>query len=90
MITVMSGIECAAYPDKPVRLIVPFPAGGATDVMARGMAQQLCTELSQQIIVDNRGRADGTIAAEASPSRRRTLHAVFRHNGHPSNQPGDP
>lgn len=56
----------AAYPDKPVRLIVPFPAGGATDVMARGMAQRLGTELGTQVIVDNRGGAGGTTAAEAA------------------------
>lgn len=56
----------AAYPDKPVRLIVPFPAGGATDVMARGMSQRLGTELGTQVIVDNRGGAGGTTAAEAA------------------------
>ncbi len=56
----------AAWPDKPIRLIVPFPAGGAADVMARGMAQRLGTELGQQVIVDNRGGAGGTTAAEAA------------------------
>jgi tripartite-type tricarboxylate transporter receptor subunit TctC len=56
----------AAYPDKPIRLIVPFPAGGAADVMARGMAQRLGQELGQQIVVDNRGGAGGTTAAEAA------------------------
>src|SRR6185295_13412229 len=56
----------AGYPDRPIRLIVPFPAGGATDVMARGMAQRLGGELGQQIIVDNRGGAGGTTAAEAA------------------------
>ena len=61
-----SGLACAAFPDKPIRLIVPFPAGGAADVMARGMAQQLGSELGQQIVVDNRGGAGGTTAAEAA------------------------
>jgi tripartite-type tricarboxylate transporter receptor subunit TctC len=60
------GLAGAAYPDKPVRLIVPFPAGGAADVMARGMAQRLGAELGQQVIVDNRGGAGGTTAAEAA------------------------
>lgn len=56
----------ASYPTKPIRLIVPFPAGGATDMMARGMAQRLGTELGQQVIIDNRGGAGGTTAAEAA------------------------
>ena len=56
----------AAYPDKTIRLIVPFPAGGAADVMARGMAQRLSAELGgQQVVIDNRGGAGGTTAAEA-------------------------
>ncbi len=60
------GAAQAAFPDKPVRLIVPFPAGGAADVMARGMAEKLAAELGQQVIVDNRGGAGGSTAAEAA------------------------
>ena len=54
----------AGYPDKPLRLVVPFPAGGAADMMARGMAQRLGTELGQQVVIENRGGAGGTTAAE--------------------------
>jgi tripartite-type tricarboxylate transporter receptor subunit TctC len=61
-----TAIAHAAFPDKPIRLIVPFPAGGAADVMARGMAERLGQELSQQIIIDNRGGAGGSTAAEAA------------------------
>ena len=53
------------YPDKPVRLVVPFPAGGAADMMARGMAQGLSTELGRQVVIENRGGAGGTTAVEA-------------------------
>ncbi|WP_046114924.1 Bug family tripartite tricarboxylate transporter substrate binding protein [Aquincola tertiaricarbonis] len=56
----------AAFPDRPLRLIVPFPAGGAADVMARGLAQRLGEELGQQVIIDNRGGAGGAPAAEAA------------------------
>jgi tripartite-type tricarboxylate transporter receptor subunit TctC len=55
----------AAFPEKPVRMIVPFPAGGAADVMARGMALRLGIELGRAIIIDNRGGAGGAPAAEA-------------------------
>jgi tripartite-type tricarboxylate transporter receptor subunit TctC len=54
----------AAYPDKPIRLIVPFSAGGAADVMARSMGQRLSDALGQPVLIDNRGGAGGTIAAE--------------------------
>lgn len=52
------------FPDKPLRLVVPFPAGGAADMMARGMAQRLGTQLGQQVVIENRGGAGGTTAAE--------------------------
>ncbi len=55
----------AAFPDKPIRLIVPFPAGGAADVMARSMAERMGQALNQQIVIDNRGGAGGQTAAEA-------------------------
>jgi tripartite-type tricarboxylate transporter receptor subunit TctC len=55
----------AQYPEKPIRLLVPFGAGGITDVVARAFADQLGRELKQSIIVDNRPGAGGNIAAEA-------------------------
>jgi tripartite-type tricarboxylate transporter receptor subunit TctC len=53
------------YPDRPVRLIIPFPPGGSNDVVARMIATQLSERLGKQIIVDNRGGAGGTIGTEA-------------------------
>lgn len=57
---------CAqAWPDKPVRLIVPYPPGGATDVIGRVMAQRLSSALGQQVVVDNRSGAAGSLGAGA-------------------------
>lgn len=53
------------YPSRPVRLIVPFPPGGSNDVVGRLVAQQLSVKLGQQVFVDNRGGAGGTIGTEA-------------------------
>ena len=52
-----------AYPSRPVRMVVPFPAGSATDLAARVMAQQLTVSLGQSFIVDNKPGAGGSIAA---------------------------
>ncbi len=60
-----------SYPAKPVRMIVPFPAGGATDIVGRIVAQKLSETWGRQVIVDNRGGAGGTlgsdIAAKSAP-----------------------
>ena len=60
-----------AYPAKPIRLIVAFPPGGATDIIARIVGQKLGERFGQQVVIDNRGGAGGTvgneIAARANP-----------------------
>ena len=62
----------AQYPNKPIRLMVPFPPGGSTDIVARIVAQKLGTQLGQQLVIENRGGAGGTLgtatAAKAAPA----------------------
>ncbi|MGE5524552.1 MAG: Bug family tripartite tricarboxylate transporter substrate binding protein [Rhodospirillaceae bacterium] len=67
----MACMACAAavsaqdkYPTKPIRLIVAFPPGGSTDIIARVVGQRLGERLGQQIVIDNRGGAGGTIGTE--------------------------
>ncbi|MGH8619606.1 MAG: Bug family tripartite tricarboxylate transporter substrate binding protein [Burkholderiales bacterium] len=53
-----------AYPSKPIRLVIPFPAGGASDVVARLVVQRMTENLGQNILIDNRGGAAGNIGTE--------------------------
>jgi tripartite-type tricarboxylate transporter receptor subunit TctC len=80
-IAAMLGLLCSAlapslaqdWPQKPIRLIVPFPAGGGTDVVARMFADHLSRRLNQPIYVENRGGANGS--SKPTPT---ATHSRFR------------
>src|SRR6266702_3460827 len=63
-IAMASMAQAQTYPVKPIKLVVPFPAGGATDTTARLVAQRLQLGLGQSVIIENQGGAGGTIAAK--------------------------
>lgn len=56
--------QAQSWPDKPIKLIIPFAAGGTTDILGRILAQQMTTVIGQNVIVENKGGAGGNIGAE--------------------------
>ena len=66
-LSALAGSACAQYPTKPIKLIIPFPAGSATDTVGRILAQSVSAAIGQTVVVDNKPGADGAIAgAEAA------------------------
>jgi tripartite-type tricarboxylate transporter receptor subunit TctC len=68
------------YPTKPIKIIVPFPAGGTTDVIARLVASRMTETLGQPVLVENRGGAGGTLGAEAVAKSPPDGYTILMHN----------
>ena len=84
----------AAYPNKLIKIVVPFPPGGATDIMTRNIAQKLGEAWKQPVIVENRPGANGTIGADAvaksPPDGYTLLAATIAHSANVSLFPKTP
>jgi tripartite-type tricarboxylate transporter receptor subunit TctC len=67
----------ASFPSKPIKIIVPFPAGGGTDVLARAIGQRMSSLLGQAVIVDNKPGANGVIGADAIAKSEPDGHSLL-------------
>ncbi len=67
----------AGYPDRPLRLIVPFPPGGGNDILARAVGSRLAEVIHQQVIVDNRGGAGGMIGGQIAATANPDGYTLF-------------
>src|SRR6266850_71847 len=65
LISAASSGHAQSYPSRAITLVVPFPAGGGNDALARLVAERMSRTLGQQVVVDNRGGAGGTVATRA-------------------------
>jgi len=72
----------AQWPQRPITIIVPFPAGGGTDTFARPLAQQLGQQLGQSVVIDNKGGAGGTVGASVAAKAKPDGYTFFMGGAH--------
>jgi tripartite-type tricarboxylate transporter receptor subunit TctC len=69
-----------AFPNKPVKIVVPFPAGGTTDIVARLVGQRMTESMGQTVVVENRGGAGGQLGAEVVAKAPPDGYTILMHN----------
>ncbi len=77
MLSPAAGAAEAAFPDKPVRLLVPYAPGGNTDILARALSVRLTEAWGKPVVVDNRGSASGIVASEIAARSAADGYTVF-------------
>jgi tripartite-type tricarboxylate transporter receptor subunit TctC len=81
MAGVHSTVEAQSFPSRPIRLIVPFPPGGPSDIFGRFLAQGMSTVLGQNVIVENRGGAGGVLGVDAAAKAAPDGYTLALNNG---------
>lgn len=79
-LTLCQNAQAQAYPAKPIKMVVPFPAGGTTDIVARILAQRMSEAMGQPVLVDNRGGAGGAIGADLVAKAAPDGYTILMHN----------
>ena len=80
VVLAVASVAAAAFPTKPITIVVPYAAGGSTDVLARVLAESLTRDLGQPVIVDNVGGAGGTIGTTKVVRASNDGHTILLHN----------
>jgi tripartite-type tricarboxylate transporter receptor subunit TctC len=78
-------VRAQEFPTKPVRVVVPYPAGGGTDLVARLIVPRLADRWKQTVVIDNKGGASGILAARSCQVGARWLHALIMTSAHTIN-----
>ncbi len=73
-------VRAQSFPSKPIKIIVPFPAGGTTDIAARLVAQKMSESMGQPVTVENRGGAGGSLGADAVAKAPADGYTILMHN----------
>ncbi|MDP1533065.1 MAG: tripartite tricarboxylate transporter substrate binding protein, partial [Rubrivivax sp.] len=72
--------QAQAFPNKPIKIVVPFPAGGTTDIIARMVGQRMSEAMGQPVLVENKGGAGGAIGADAVAKSAPDGYTLLMHN----------
>lgn len=75
-----AGVLAQSFPSRPIRIVVPFPAGGTTDVVARIVGQRMSESMGQPVVIENRAGAGGAIGADAVAKASPDGHTLLMHN----------
>ena len=77
LFALLTNAQAQTYPNKPIRLVVPFPAGGPTDILGRAIGAKLSEALGQPVVIDNRGGAGGGLGADSVAKSAPDGHTIL-------------